>query len=146
MNLSKKKKLAKKVFGVGKDRIVFLESRIEDIKNAITKQDIRDLEKSGAIIIKEKKGRKKIRKKKNKSVGNVRKKVRKRKRDYIKITRKLRKYLFELYSQGKISKKDFNEIRKRIKNREFRSKAHMKEFVERLGGKNEDNKTQKKRE
>ena len=35
MNLSKKKKLAKKTFNVGEDRIVFLESRLDEIKEAI---------------------------------------------------------------------------------------------------------------
>ena len=50
MNLSKKKKLAAKVFGVGKERIVFAKSRLNEIKEAITKQDIRDLKNDGAIL------------------------------------------------------------------------------------------------
>ena len=57
MNLNKKKELAKRTFNVGEERIVFVESRLKDIKEAITKQDMRDLRQDKAIIIKEKKGR-----------------------------------------------------------------------------------------
>ena len=51
MNLAKKKSLAARVFGVGKSRVVFAKSRLNEIKEAITKQDIRDLKKDGAITI-----------------------------------------------------------------------------------------------
>src|SRR3989344_4610124 len=51
MNLQKKKQLAIKTLKAGKERIVFLESRRDEIKEAITKQDIRDLVSDGAIII-----------------------------------------------------------------------------------------------
>jgi len=96
MNLRKKKALAARTFGVGVGRIEFLEPRLEEIKEAITKQDIRDLHKDGAIRIKNIKGRKaKPRKKKKKTTGNVRKKINKRKREYVTLTRKLRKHLAE---------------------------------------------------
>ena len=133
MNLGKKRKLAMRTFNVGLERIVFLESKLDEIKDAITKQDIRDLEKSGAIIIKERKGRTKVRKKAGRSVGNVRKKVKKRKRSYIILTRKLRGHLKSIYSGGQISKGDLENMRKKIRNKFFRSKSHLKEY---LGGKN----------
>jgi len=129
MNLSKKKKLAKKTFGVGSERIVFLESRLDEIKDAITKQDIRDLEKSGAIIVLSEKGRAKVSKRKSRSAGNIRKKMGRRKRGYIIITRKLRQYLQDLYSRGEISNEDLESMRKRIRNKEFRSKVHLKEYI-----------------
>jgi large subunit ribosomal protein L19e len=81
---------------VGVSRIVFLKPRLDEIKEAITKQDIRDLYKDGAIVIKNIKGRKrKPTKRKKKTIGNVRKKINKRKKDYVTLTRKLRKYLAE---------------------------------------------------
>ena len=133
MNLSKKKELAKRTFGVGEDRIVFVESRLNDIKEAITKQDMRDLRQDKAIIIKEKKGRKKvIRKRRRRSTGNIRKKINTRKRDYVILTRKLRKYVLEIKNQGKISKEEVNDIRKKIRNKAFRSKSHLKEYIEGL--------------
>lgn len=69
MNLKKKKQLAAKTLKVGKERILFLGPRIEEIKEAITKQDIRELKKDGAILIKEIKGRKKIIKSRSKRGG-----------------------------------------------------------------------------
>jgi len=129
MNLSKKKKLVKRTLNIGEDRIVFLESRLEEIKDAITKQDIRDLVKSGAIIIKERKGRKKVQRTKSRSTGNIRKKAKKKKREYIIITRKLRRYLKGFEAEGKILKEDVTDMRKKIRNREFRSAAHLKEYI-----------------
>ncbi len=130
MNLAKKKALAAKTLKVGKERVVFLEPRLEDIKEALTKQDIRDLEKDGAIIVKEIKGRKKkTEKKRRRGVGKVKKKVNRRKQDYVVMTRKLRKYASELKNQGKLSREEVIEIRKRIRNKKFRSKAHLKEYI-----------------
>lgn len=130
MNLKKKKILATKTFSVGKDRIVFVKTRIDEIKEAITKQDIRDLHKEGAILIKEKNGRKKIVKSRKKiSVGKKRKNIGKRKKDYIAITRKLRRYAKELFRKGEINKHELGEIRKKIRNREFKSKTHLKEQI-----------------
>jgi len=132
MNLSKKKGLAKRTFGVGEDRIVFVESRLNDIKEAITKQDMRDLKQDGAIIIKGKKGRKKVIRKRKRSTGNIRKKMKTRKKDYVVLTKKLRKYASEMKKQGKISKEKTDDIRKKIRNKIFRSKSHLKEYVEGL--------------
>ncbi len=131
MNLRKKKALAARTFGVGLARIEFVKPRLEEIKEAITKQDIRDLHKDGAIKIKEIKGRRTMTgKKKKKSIGNVRKKVNKRKSEYVTMTRKLRKHLAE--NKEKLTDKERKEIRKKIRNRFFRSKAHLKEH---MGGK-----------
>ena len=133
MNLRKKKELAARTLKVGKERIVFLRPRIDEIKKAITKQDIRDLQKDGAIIVKEIKGRRKIKiKRKKRSPGNIRKKVNKRKQKYVKITRKLRGYIAEMKKQGRLSKEEVSDIRKKIKNRIFKSKAHLKEHIKRL--------------
>ena len=130
MDLSKKKKLAERTFGVGRERVVFIESRLGDIKDAITKQDIRDLHNDGAIIIRDIKGRRKVVRKTNKSKGNVRKKVKKGKREYLILTRKLRRYISDLSKQGKISKSDFNNIRKKIRNKSFKNKMQLKEQME----------------
>lgn len=129
MKLDKKKSLAARTLGVGKERIVLVQSRLDDIKEAITKQDIRDLVEDKAIVIKEVKGRKKVKKSNKKSTGNIRKKVNKRKKKYVTITRKLRNYVKELQKQGILSKDQVKEIRKRIRNKDFKSKANLKEFI-----------------
>ncbi len=129
MNLGKKKILAAKALKVGKKRIIFLEPRLDEIKEAITKQDIKDLAKEGAILIKEVKGRKKVGKRKNRGVGNIKKKVNNRKKVYATMTRKLRKYTGGLKKVGTLDREEAIDIRKKIRNRVFRSKAHLKEYV-----------------
>ena len=71
-----------------------------------------------------------MRKSKKITAGNVRVKVNKRKRDYIALTRKLRKNIAELKKQGKIDAEGYKDLRKRVRNKEFKSKSHMKTFVE----------------
>jgi len=130
MNLSKKKQLASKTLKVGKGRIIFVKSRVNEIKEAITKQDIRDLEKEGAIVIREIRGRKtKIRKKKKRSPGKIRKIAKSRKKEYVIHTRKLRSYLSDVNKKGEVAKEDVIDIRKKIRNRKFRSKTHLKEYI-----------------
>ena len=131
MNLRNKKELAARTLKVGKERIVFVEAHKDEIKEAITKQDIRDLHADGAILIKEISGRKKnIKKKGRRTTGQIRKKVNTRKRDYVTITRKLRGYTAEMKKQGRLSPEEVKEIRKRIRNRAFRSKAHLKDYIQ----------------
>jgi len=133
MNLRKKKELAARALKVGKQRIVFLQPRIDEVKEAITKQEIKDLKKEGAITIK-KPGKKTAGKIKNrkKGFGNIRKRVNKRKREYIIITRKLRNYVREMLKEGKVTEEHSLDIRKRIRNKGFKSKAHLKEYIENL--------------
>ena len=130
MNLNKKKLLAAKTLKVGKDRIIFVKSRLEDIKESITKQDIKDLQKEDAILIKGVRGRKKnTSKKRKRSVGNIRKKVKKQKAEYVIMTRKLRKYIKELKTQGKLSINEVQDIRKKIRNKYYKSLGALKEYI-----------------
>jgi len=132
MNLGKKKLLAARALKVGKERIVFVQPRLEEIKEAITKQDIRDLHKEGAILIKEKKGRKVAKRKKSRSMGNVRKRVNKRKRNYVLLVRGLRKYVAELIRQKKLSGEEVKRVRNKIRNKDFKSKTSLREYVREL--------------
>ena len=130
MNLGKKKNLAIRALGVGKKRIVFLKSRVDDIKEAITKQDIKDLKAEGAIIVKEVSGRKKVEgRKRRRLTGKVRKKVNTRKQDYVIMTRKLRAYVKEMKARGKLNSEEVKDIRKKIRNKVFKSKAHLKQYI-----------------
>jgi large subunit ribosomal protein L19e len=128
MNLGGKKGLASRTLGVGKDRIIFIKT--EEVKEAITKQDIRDMLSSGAIILRENRGRRRQEKKRFRGMGNVKKKLNTRKEDYVKLTRKLREYAKQLLLQEKINKEQFRKLRKEIKSKMFRSKAHFKELLE----------------
>ena len=76
MKLENKKDLASRALGIGKNRIVFNSERLNEVKEAITKQDIKDLLASKAIMIREIKGRKKVeRSKRRRGPGSIRKKV-----------------------------------------------------------------------
>ena len=130
-NLAKKKKLAAKTLKVGKNRICFNSENLSDIKEAITKQDIKELYAEGIITIKPIKGRRKVIKRKTRrGPGKIKKTVNKRKQVYVKITRKLRTYLSELRKLGVIENDLYIELRKKIRMRAFRSKAHLKEYLE----------------
>ena len=128
MDLKKKKALAVRTLGVGEKRIKFLEPRLAEIKEALTKQDIRDLVNDGAIVIANVGGRKtSTKKKKKRSVGNVRKKVNVRKSKYVALTRKLRKHLAQI--EGKLTKKEKTDLRNKIKNKFFPSNAAFKDYI-----------------
>lgn len=130
-NLDKRKELAAKVLGVGKRRIVFDSSRLEEIKEAITKQDIRDLYAAGIISLREKAGRTVyIARTTKRKAGKIKLKVRDRKGDYMTLARKFRMYLKELIKQGKITREEYRELRKKIKSRLFKTKAHLKEQID----------------
>lgn len=132
MNLLKKKTLAAKVLRVGRERIIFLNSGLNEIKEAITKQDIRDLKNHGLILVKEIRGRKKIEKRGRRGQGNIKIKVNKRKEEYIATTRKLRNYVAYLRESGEIAEEIAIDLLKKIRNRFFRSKSHLKEYLEEL--------------
>ncbi len=131
MNLTKRKELAAKVLKVGKGRIVFAEDRLTEIKEAISRMDILDLHKSGAIMIREVNGRKKIVKRKNRRrIGKIKKNVNTRKAEYVIITRKLRAFVRGAFRIGKIDAEEKREIRKQIRARKFRNKRQLKEHLE----------------
>tara|TARA_Y100000310_G_C20627414_1_gene786722 strand:- start:462 stop:1016 length:555 start_codon:yes stop_codon:yes gene_type:complete len=130
-NLNNKKELAAKTLKVGKNRIHFNSDNFAEIKEAITKHDIKELYAEGIITIKPIKSRTKIKKRKTKrGPGKIKKTVNKRKQVYVKITRKLRAYLKELKNLGVIDRELYIDLRKKIRMRAFRSKAHLKEYLE----------------
>jgi len=132
MNLKNKKELAARTLNVGKNRIVFLEEGLNEIKEAITKEDIRTLYRDGLILIKPIKGRKKIKKRGRKGPGKIKIKVKKRKQNYVRITRKLRRILKDLKKKGAIDKDLYYDTRKKIKMKMFKSASNLKEFLENI--------------
>ena len=63
------------------------------------------------------------------SAGNIKKKLNTRKQDYVIMTRKLRGYVAELKKRKELSRDEILDIRKKIRNKKFRSKAHLKEYI-----------------
>jgi large subunit ribosomal protein L19e len=135
MKLDRKKELAAKALGVGKGRIIFNVEGLAEIKEAITKQDIKDLANEGIISIRPVKGRKKVTKRKTqRGPGKIKKKVSKRKQVYVKITRKLRDYIQMLKRHAIIDRDLYKDLRKKIRMRVFKSKANLKDYLKGLEG------------
>jgi len=133
MKLENKKDLVARTLGVGKGRIAFNINRLAEIKEAITKQDIRDLLADGAIMIKEIKGKKKVeRRRLRRMAGSVRKVLNTRKYDYMTLTRKLRSYVAELRKHEVLSQENYLMLRKEIKASTFKSKANLKDRIKEL--------------
>lgn len=133
MNLEKKRNLAARTLDVGKGRIVFNLSRLNEVKEAITKQDIRDLVKDGAIVIKEVGGRKtKNVRKTRRRAGSIKLKKNTRKQDYVLLTRRLRKYLQGV--KKTLNNEQYRMLRKEIKAKSFRNKTYLKERISQVKG------------
>jgi|TARA_B100000315_G_C14521507_1_gene561765 large subunit ribosomal protein L19e len=130
MQLNKKKELASRVLGIGKKRIIFNKEALDEVKEALTKQDIKDLVKAGSIFVKEISGTKKqVKRNTRRRAGSIKKNVNTRKRDYMTITRKLRAFISELRKHGTISSEEYWKLRKEIRAKSFKSKAHLKERI-----------------
>ena len=130
MKLEKKKMLVARALDVGKGRVVFNKNNLSQIKEAITKQDIRDLVADKAIYAREIKGRRANEPRRRRRAGSIRMKPNQRKRNYMILTRKLRGYAAELRKHGSIKNDEFLTLRKEVKSKQFRNKAHMKERIE----------------
>lgn len=129
MDLSKKKALAARTLGVGVGRVMFNLNRIDEIKEAITKQDIRDLVADKAIFVREIKGRTVNQPRKRRRSGSIRMRPNTRKKDYMTLTRKFRAYVGELRKQNQLTKEQYLNMRKEIKSKHFKNKTHIKERI-----------------
>lgn len=137
MNLKLQKKLASKIAKVGVGRIKLDSKASEELKEAITKEDIRSLINEGVIEIKDKKGVSRVRakeihaqRKKGRRKGQGKRKGSKKtrideKRKWINQVRAQRKVLKQLKDEGKLTEGSYGEVYKKIKGNYFRSKRHL---------------------
>lgn len=142
MNLKTQRRLASKVFKVGKRRIVFDNSKKDKIKEAITKVDIKSLIKNKSIglrsIFGSSKGRirkKSMQRRKGRRTGQGSRKGRRtarlpnKKRWIIKV-RAQRNFLKNLREKGLIKSNDYRKIYSKVKGGFFRSRRHIKLYLE----------------
>jgi len=137
MKLKVQKRLAARVANVSIDRIKFDEEKLKEIKDAITRADIKELIKKGVIKIIPKKRPSRVRararhkqKKKGRRRGQGKRKGKAgartpKKRQWINKIRALRKTLSELKKAGKISNSTYKEMRAKAKGGFFRSTSHL---------------------
>ena len=145
MNLASKKKLAAKILRIGVNRVWLDSDRAEDIKNAITREDLRILVREGAVRVKPKqsssRGRaRKIMKQKSKGrrkgsgsrKGTPRARL-PRKRSWILKIRTQRKFFNLVRASGVVTGRTYQLLRRKGKGGFFRSRRHIKLFLENQG-------------
>ena len=142
MNLRSKRRIVSDLLGVGKDRVWFDEERADDIKAAITRDDLRMLLREGAVRVKQKQGISRFRAKKNakqkakgrrKGAGSRKGKPTARlsgKDVWMTKIRTLRKFFTEMRDRGTITQKTYSVLRRKAKGGLFRSKRHVKLYLE----------------
>ncbi|MFH1589774.1 MAG: 50S ribosomal protein L19e [archaeon] len=142
MNLKTQKKLAASVMKTSKKKIVFNPERLEDIKEAITKTDIRGLVSEDAITKSRIKGTSKVRVRINKSQrkkglrkGASTRKGKKtarisKKETWMSKIRTQRAFLKLLREKKVIADKTFTDLYSKAKGNLFRSKRHIQIYLE----------------
>ncbi|PIN72257.1 50S ribosomal protein L19e [Candidatus Woesearchaeota archaeon CG10_big_fil_rev_8_21_14_0_10_45_5] len=145
MNLKVQKRIAANILKCSPKRVHFDTERLDEIKEAITKQDLRALISSGAIVKKSKSGvsrgrARKIliqkRKGRQRNAGSIKGKIGARlpqKKSWMNKVRLQRKFLKELKEKGIIDKKAFRTLYLKSKGGMFRSKRHLKLYIDEQG-------------
>lgn len=141
--LKAQKMIAAKILKCGKTRVWMDPSRIADIAEAITTEDIRKMIKDGVIRTNNKKGNSNFRTKKNaeqKAKGRRRgrgsfkgaKGTRHNKKViWMKTIRTIRKQIVELKEKKNIDNITYRDLYMKSKSGYFRSKAHVLIYLER---------------
>ena len=139
MNLSTQRELAARVLGVGKHRIVFDPERLEEIEDAITREDIKRLYKTGAIKVKPVKGisrgRRRIaarKRKRGRGPGSKKGPRVSRKQEWVRQVRAVRKLLKKLRERGEIDKRMYRELYMKTKGGAIRTRRRLLDVVEEM--------------
>ena len=130
------KKTAAKILKVGVNRVWIDPSKIEEVKKAVTKADLRKLISKGYIKKLPEKKKKKREKKRRKGPGSRKGKrysTLSKKRRWVLMIRSLRRYIRDLRDEGKITKETYKRLIKLAKGGMFRSRAHIKIYLEQRG-------------
>lgn len=137
MNIANQKRLAAKAAGVGVGRVILVPERVSEIKDAITKADIRALIKNGAIKIIDAQSPSRVRAKARhaqKLRGRRRGSGKKRgaagarlnkKHNWMNKIRLMRSTIKNLKTQNKITQQTYVEIYRKAKGGFFRDRGHM---------------------
>jgi len=142
MKLGAQRRLAASLFKCSPKRVWFDEDRLSDIKEAITKQDIKGLVSEGVIRLKPTKATSKgrIRHKKRQKAKGLQKgrgsrkgglKARApQKKQWMAKIRVQRKFLKLLRERGLLKKSDYRNLYLKAKGNFFRSRRHIKLYAE----------------
>ena len=146
VNLKAKKRLASRVTGVGVHRIRFDSDHLDDVADAITRENIRSLITANTIQIKSftgtSRGRAQEKKdqKKKRGTGQGSKKGRKgarvgKKEVYVAKVRSLRRLLKIAKDRKDITNPEFWSLYKKVGGNTVRNKAHLRLLMEETSAK-----------
>ena len=142
MQLKIQKRLAANCLKCSEKKIWFDQDRLEDIKEAITKADIRSLINDGSIkhkpiksISKVRVRKQRIQKRKGRRKGAGSKKGKKtarlpKKKAWMQKIRIQKNFLKELRSKKMINTSTYQKLYMKVKGGFFRSKRHIKLYIE----------------
>lgn len=142
MRLKSQKRIASRILKVGSKRVIFNNENLQDVKEAITRLDIRSLIKRGMISSKPKIGISRFRirkaiiqKRKGRMKGEGSRKGKKgarlpRKNAWMAKIRVQRGFIKDLKNNGFISTRTYREMYNKSKGGFFRSKRHIKLYMD----------------
>jgi large subunit ribosomal protein L19e len=142
MKLNVQKRLAAQILGCSEKRISFDPAELEEIKDAITKKDIRRLIGDGIITARQVQGisrgrakQRHVQRRKGLREGDGRRKGTanarlSRKRTWINAIRTQRTFLKELKDKELITQETFTGTYRKAKGGYFRSRRHIKLYLE----------------
>jgi large subunit ribosomal protein L19e len=145
MKLTMQKRLAGSIMDCSPKRVWFDNEKLSDIKEAITKADLKSLIYKGVVQEKPAKSNSRSRarkiqaqKKKGKKKGHGRRKGVKtarspKKKIWMNTVRLQRKFLKELKEKGHLESKAYRELYLKSKGGYFRSKRHLQLYIEEKG-------------
>jgi len=141
MILKSQRRIASDLLKVGRNRILFDPNRLDEIKEAITKTDIRSLIKDKAIQSKPKTGVSRFRarkiiiqKRKGRKKGTGSRKGKRtarlsRKREWVNNVRTQRDLILQLKNKKSITPQTYRIMYRRIKGGFFRSRRHIRLYL-----------------
>lgn len=142
MNLKKKRRIAGTLLKAGSKRVWFNPDKLTEIKEAITKGDMRNLIMDGSVRVKPKRGNSRFRlretlvqKRKGRRQGPGTRKGKatsrlSRKDEWMNRIRKQREFLKVLKDKKVVDNQKYRELRQKAKGGFFRSKRHIKLYLE----------------
>lgn len=145
MNLSNQRRISAELLGIGKNRVWFDNNRLDEIKEAITKNDIQGLIKQLAIQKRPDKGTSKYRarcKRKQRRKGRLQGEGSKKgkwtarlpkKKEWMNKVRNQREFIKELKDKKVIEVKHYRNLYSKVKGGYFRSKRHIKLYLTEQG-------------
>ena len=145
MDLKTQKNIARSLFKVGIKRVKFNPENLSEIKEAITKKDIKGLVNKGSIDILPKRGSSRAgarkiliqkRKGRRKGKGSRKGKANARlnsKSNWINKIRVLRRFLKRIKDKKLVNNKDYKELYLKAKGGFFRSERHLKTYINERG-------------